>query len=37
MHVLYFDGHVEAIPFGERFPAVQAFMDAFPPPEVKLP
>ncbi|MBX3179460.1 MAG: hypothetical protein KF886_19050 [Candidatus Hydrogenedentes bacterium] len=34
MHVLYLDGHVEAIPYGERFPALPSFMDAFPPPTV---
>jgi hypothetical protein len=37
MHVLYLDGHIEAIPFGTRFPSLQSFMDAFPPPEVKIP
>lgn len=31
MHVLYLDGHMEEIPFGSRFPAVQAFVEAFPP------
>ncbi len=35
MHVLYLDSHIEAIPFGERFPAVPGFMDAFPPPDSK--
>lgn len=29
MHVLYLDGHIECIPFGKKFPAVQAFVDAF--------
>lgn len=31
MHVLFLDGHVERIRWGERFPAVPAFMAAFPP------
>jgi len=37
MHVLYLDGHIEVIPFSKRFPAVQGFMDAFPPPALDLP
>jgi len=37
MHVLYLDGHVEAIPFGERFPATMSFMTAFPPASVPEP
>lgn len=37
MHVLYLDGHVEAIPYGERFPALPSFMKAFPPPSVAEP
>ena len=32
MCVLYLDGHIEQIPFGQRFPATQAFVDLFPPP-----
>jgi len=32
MHVLYLDGHVERVPFGQRFPATQQFVDCFPPP-----
>ncbi len=32
MHVLYLDGRIERIPFGQRFPATQTFVDAFPPP-----
>lgn len=31
MCVLYLDGHVERLRWGERFPAVPAFVDAFPP------
>lgn len=34
MNVLYLDGHVERIPFGDRFPATQTFVDAFPPPKL---
>ena len=37
MHVLYLDGHIDRIPFGERFPATQAFVDAFPAPVLPLP
>ncbi len=33
MHVLYLDGHVERIPFGDKFPATQTFVEAFPPPQ----
>ncbi len=29
VHVLWLDGSIEAIPYGERFPATQEFMDAF--------
>ena len=31
MHVLYFDGHVERIPWG-TFPATEVFTQCFPPP-----
>lgn len=32
MSVLYLDGHVEIILYGERFPALPSVMKAFPPP-----
>lgn len=32
MSVLYLDGHVEIIPYGERFPALSSVMKAFPSP-----
>jgi prepilin-type processing-associated H-X9-DG protein len=31
-NVLYLDGHVEFVNYGERFPATKAVADAFPPP-----
>lgn len=34
MHVLYLDGHIECVPMGSRFPATQAFVDAFQPPKL---
>ena len=32
MHVLYLDGHVELIKIGDKFPAIQEVVDAFPAP-----
>lgn len=37
MHVLYLDGHIDVIPYGERFPATDAFHQALYPDEVKNP
>ncbi len=31
MHVLYLDGHIERITIGDKFPATNAFIQAFPP------
>lgn len=33
MHVLYLDGHIDIIPYGERFPATDAFHQALYPDE----